>query len=307
MLKVAVTVGIPAYNEEKNIKNLLLSILSQEEKGYFIKKIIVVSDGSTDETVKRAKEIKDERLEVISKKKRVGKSTHLNYLFRNLDTDILVLFDADVTLADRFTLQYLIQPMLEDENVGLVGGCPVQFRAKNFLEKAINVGYETYKEMRLKIKQGNNLYCCIGQILALSKTFAKQTVVPKDVMCNDTFLYLACLANKFKFMHIDEARVWYRAPKKLDDHIKQSERFAIARARLTELFGKLAKEEYKIPKKLYYIYLIKGFLRAPLHSSLLFILNSYSGLLAAKESYKFNAAWPIAWSTKLGIKPSYEN
>lgn len=300
--KPTVTVGIPCYNEVRNIKNLLSTVIIQKEKDYHLKKIIVVSDGSTDRTVRRAKEIKDKRLKVISTKKRVGKSTHLNYLFKNLDTDILILLDADVILTDKFTLQKLIQPILKDKDVGLVGGNPVQFSSKTFLEKAISVGHEAYKEMRLNIKKGSNLYCCIGQILAIRRSLAKKTFVPKDVMTNDTFLYLNCLSKKFKFKHVKDARVWYRAPNKIGDHLKQSIRFTVARARLTLIFGKLAKTEYRIPKKLYYYYLLKGFVRAPFHSVLLIVLNYYSGYLAKINGYKFKAAWPISWSTKIGIK-----
>ena len=248
--ETTITVGIPAYNEEKNIKNLLRSVIMQEEKGFIIQKIKVISDGSTDQTVKRAKEIKDNRLEITSYKKRIGKSSHLNTLFKNLDTDILVLFDADVTLADKFTIQKLIQPLIKDKKVALVGGSPEQYSAKTFLEKATQVGLDTYREMRLNYKEGHNVYCCIGQILALAKPFAKQTVVAKDVMSNDSFLYFACLTKGFKFRHVEKAKVLYRAPKKLSDHLKQDQRFTIAKIRLIKIFGNFAKKEYKIPKKI---------------------------------------------------------
>ena len=44
-----ITIGIPSYNEEKNIKNLLQSIIDQYNKFYILKEIII-SDDSNDKT-----------------------------------------------------------------------------------------------------------------------------------------------------------------------------------------------------------------------------------------------------------------
>ena len=49
--KLTVTIGIPAYNEEANVRNLLVSLLAQKETNFKLQEIIVVSDGSTDKTV----------------------------------------------------------------------------------------------------------------------------------------------------------------------------------------------------------------------------------------------------------------
>ena len=48
--KLTVSVGIPAYDEEANIKSLLEAILQQRQENFILKSIIVVSDGSTDRT-----------------------------------------------------------------------------------------------------------------------------------------------------------------------------------------------------------------------------------------------------------------
>ena len=45
-----ISIGVCAYNEEKNILHTLGSILSQELDGFEISEIIVVSSGSTDRT-----------------------------------------------------------------------------------------------------------------------------------------------------------------------------------------------------------------------------------------------------------------
>ena len=50
--KPTVTVGISAYNEEHAFPALLESLLKQSQTSFVFEKIIVVSDGSTDNTVK---------------------------------------------------------------------------------------------------------------------------------------------------------------------------------------------------------------------------------------------------------------
>ena len=44
-----ITIGIPSYNEEVNISNLLNSIISSNINGIFIEEVII-SDDSTDST-----------------------------------------------------------------------------------------------------------------------------------------------------------------------------------------------------------------------------------------------------------------
>ena len=54
--KPTVTIGIPAHNEEANIANMLNSVISQEQKSFFLEKIIVALDGCTDNTESEARE-----------------------------------------------------------------------------------------------------------------------------------------------------------------------------------------------------------------------------------------------------------
>ena len=304
--KPTVTIGIPAYNEEQNIFNLLQSVLRQKQNGFKIVEIILISDGSTDNTVNKVRKVKDKRLLIINNKKRDGKSVQLNKIFELAEGDIIVLFDADVVLYDSNTLHNLIKPIIKNRNVGLTGGYPVQSPTRNFLEQAIAIGNKAYEDARYKFRNGNNVYCCIGQILALSKKFAKSLYVPENVIANDNFMYFSCLSHNFKFEHAKSAKVLKRSPINLGDHFKQSERFITARKRLKKLFGKLAENEYKMTSHLLFYYKLKAFIKNPIHCLTLFILNVYASILAYKNRKKLNAVWSIAWSTKRRIRLSYD-
>ena len=99
--KKTVTVGIPAYNEEKNIKFLIESLLKQKLQNAIFKEIIVISDGSTDKTVEKIKTVKSRFIKLIVYKKRLGQNQALNQIAQVANSDILVLTDADVLPENR--------------------------------------------------------------------------------------------------------------------------------------------------------------------------------------------------------------
>ena len=84
-----IIVGIPAFNEEKNIAVLIIQLKKIADK------IIVCNDGSTDLTSKIAEEL---GATVINHEKNLGYGAAIRSIFlksKDLDGDILVTFDAD--------------------------------------------------------------------------------------------------------------------------------------------------------------------------------------------------------------------
>ena len=82
-------IGIPAYNEEKNIASIILKLKESADK------IIVCNDGSTDLTGKISEEL---NVITINHKENLGYGAAIRSIFlkaKELDGDILVTFDAD--------------------------------------------------------------------------------------------------------------------------------------------------------------------------------------------------------------------
>ena len=84
-----ITIGIPAYNEEKNIALIITKLKKITDS------IIVCDDGSSDMTAEISKNL---GATVISHKKNMGYGVAINSIFqksKELNVDLLVTFDAD--------------------------------------------------------------------------------------------------------------------------------------------------------------------------------------------------------------------
>ncbi len=117
-----ISIIIPVYNEEEVIRNCLASLTRQTIAKEM--EIIVVDDGSTDETLD---EIRETRSEIQVRRQGVGiKIFRQNHLgpgaARNLGAgqakgDILVFVDADMEFAPDFVAK-LVAPIESDQTIG---------------------------------------------------------------------------------------------------------------------------------------------------------------------------------------------
>lgn len=107
-----ISIIIPAYNEEGRIKDTLDSIVDIKE----INEIVVVDDGSSDDTYKIASEIKSDKLKVFKLDKNRGKGYALNYGLRisMKNADIIGFLDGDLGKSAK-EIRKLIVPILDGE------------------------------------------------------------------------------------------------------------------------------------------------------------------------------------------------
>jgi cellulose synthase/poly-beta-1,6-N-acetylglucosamine synthase-like glycosyltransferase/peptidoglycan/xylan/chitin deacetylase (PgdA/CDA1 family)/spore germination protein YaaH len=114
-----VAVIVPAYNEEKVILQTITSLLASDHPPGF--EIVIVDDGSTDETYARVVEAFSEEPRVRAFcKANGGKASALNYGVARTDAEIIVALDAD-TLFARDTISKLVRHFCNGK-VGAVAG-----------------------------------------------------------------------------------------------------------------------------------------------------------------------------------------
>jgi len=81
----------PLYNKEKDIKNTLLSVLDQSFKDF---EVIVINDGSTDNSEEIVKSVSDKRIFLYTKKNE-GVSKARNYGVEKASSNYIAFLDAD--------------------------------------------------------------------------------------------------------------------------------------------------------------------------------------------------------------------
>lgn len=273
MKKPTVTIGIPAYNEEANIKVLLKSLLGQSQVHCKIIEIIVVSDGCSDATVKKVKGIRNKKIKLLVFPKRKGVNMAQNKILKQAKGNILVMLNADVLPAHKDFIEEIINPILRDKRIGLVGGNSFTVPPTTHLERFLGNSHQLKQYMFKRIKNGNNLYMCNGKARAFSREFYSR-LSWSDNCPEDAYSYLSCITMGYIFAFAHDAYIKFRCPNNLKDHIKQSNRFIYGKKKLEELFpSELLNREYKIPFPILSKALIKFMITRPFSTLAYLILN----------------------------------
>lgn len=105
---------IPAYNEEKTIENVIKCV----KKVKMIDEIIVISDGSVDETANISKNLGVRTIEIKDNR---GKGAALATGVKNSDGDILIFLDADLIGLNEKHIESLLLPVINNETDMTVG------------------------------------------------------------------------------------------------------------------------------------------------------------------------------------------
>ena len=114
-----VSVIIPTYNEEKDIADCLKSLKKQS---YHKLEVILVDDGSTDNTLEIAKKTAKTNKLIIKtlKQDHGGPGKARNLGAKKANGEILVFVDSDMTF-DKDYIQNLISPILKDKEGKIIG------------------------------------------------------------------------------------------------------------------------------------------------------------------------------------------
>ena len=295
-----ISVGISAFNEEGTIGTVIDSILEQKQNGWKLKEVLVYSDGSNDKTCDIAKDKSKLFVKVFDFNTRKGKTYRLNQILKKFRGDILIIFDADIGISDRYVISNMIEEFKKDKNVKLVGGNSRNYQPKSFFENAISSSYYVYFKSRDEIKGGNNVYACTGACLSLARDFAKRLVIPKDVINDDTFFYFSCITMGFKFRYAKKAIVYFRLASNIKDFLRQMFRNhpEAINAKYKKYFGDLIDKEYKRSRTFYLKKILEAFTNNPTGTLFMVLLKICMKPFYPYFSKNYKLSWFTAKSTK---------
>lgn len=165
--KFSVSVLIPSYNEQDSIKGTVESILEIAYKN--IIEIIIVNDGSRDNTLKIAKELEKKypRVKVFDKKNS-GKADSLNQALKIAKGELVAVVDAD-SYPDKNSIGSMAG-YFDDPWVGAVTTRILVRKKNNFIRKMQAVEYKVIAFTRKLLGFLDSIYVTPGPMALYRKS-----------------------------------------------------------------------------------------------------------------------------------------
>jgi cellulose synthase/poly-beta-1,6-N-acetylglucosamine synthase-like glycosyltransferase len=223
----AVSIGVCAYNEEKNIRHTLDSILAQTVRGGSIEEIIVVSSGSTDGTddIVREYSSKDPRVRLLSQERREGKNSAVNAFMASAKGGILVLVNADNNLGEG-ALDHLVSHFA-DQKVGVVGGRPMPVNRRDSIPGfAVYMLWDMHHRLSL-------IYPKVGEAIAFRNLNIQ---IPTGMQSDEDLVRMDLEKRGYRTEYEPNAIVVNKGPDTVRDYWKQRTRVNIGERYMKRLF-----------------------------------------------------------------------
>lgn len=291
---LTVTIIIPAYNEAGNLPTLLTALSRQNCAGFTLSQVIVISDGSTDQTAAIARRHSWGIVQVKAYSQRLGKAYRLGQIFPTLHSDLIVQFDADITPVGPSVLHELILPFTLSPNLVMTSGNSRPLPPTTFAGRAIAVSVQPYVALRHRCPA-----LSVGPLLCYRRDWAQTVKFPKRILGEDIYLYFSCLVAGGEFRYIAQAIVHYRLPQTWADHIRQNTRFLRSPGEMSRYFpATLIAREDQLPRLAFVTALISEFVHHPVLSLCIFVVNQYCRWLVFVAQSNHSPRWVISATTK---------
>jgi len=161
------SVLIPAYNEEGTIQGTIESIFSSNYKG--LKEVIVINDGSKDNTLKIANSLKKKYPKlIVLDKKNSGKADSINYALKFVKGDFVAIIDAD-SYPEKNAFSHLMG-YFSDTSVGAVTAACTPLNRNTMLERLQAIEYKVIAFTRKLLEFIDSIYVAPGSLSVYRKT-----------------------------------------------------------------------------------------------------------------------------------------
>ena len=210
-----VTMIIAAFNEDKVIEAKIKNSLKLDyPKDKF--QLIVVSDGSDDDTSSIAEKYSDDGVLSMHQPERRGKSAALNRGLEQATGDVIVFSDANNDFSEN-AIKALVQHFSDDE-IGAVTGAKHIYSSDD-RESAKGDGlYWKYEAMIKKAESSlGSITAAEGEILAVRKSLMKP-IDPNNIN-DDAAITFDIVKSGYRMLYEEEARSEEEASKDLLDDV----------------------------------------------------------------------------------------
>ena len=234
--KPLVSILVPAYNESVGILDSINALLNQDYDNY---EIIVVDDGSSDDTFDKVNIVYGDELKVKSyKKENSGKATALNFAASKASGTLFMCIDADTILIPSTITTMVGKMKPESDAVAAMVGINNEFEMKDgkpvrvFIPKSVTVKTQwleymkSYVIYRCSTKKWNAVTVISGACGIISKEiFEKCGGYKKGQLGEDMELTMNIHTVGGKVQFLAETLAWTEAPSNIRDLGKQRVRW----------------------------------------------------------------------------------
>lgn len=125
-----ITIGLPVYNAELFIRDAIQSILNQTYSDF---KLLIVDDGSTDNSIEIINSFNDNRIELLIDKKNLGLPSRLNQIAALTTTKYLARMDSDdIMHPDRIAMQ--LEILNTNDKIDVLGTNVISINEFNIIQ-----------------------------------------------------------------------------------------------------------------------------------------------------------------------------
>ena len=220
-----ISVVMAAYNEGKVIAETLRALLATDYQGQI--EVIVVNDGSRDETAAEVERIADvdPRVRLLQQENR-GKARALQRGLAAVHHGVVVFIDAD-TQCQRNTLPRLLEPFA-DARIGAVSGHAKVGNLRTFIARCQALEYTCgFNLDRRAYNRWNCITVVPGAISAIRKdAIDKAGSLSLQTLAEDTDLTLSLHKHRQRIVYVPGAIAWTEAPESVRTLARQRFRWA---------------------------------------------------------------------------------
>lgn len=251
---------VPCYNEEQNIDRTLNALLNLDYPKEKLE-IIVIDDGSKDNTFLKAKvyEEKDKRIRLF-KKENGGKYTALNFAIKKTSAQFIGSVDAD-SYVETQSLKRLMK-YFEDQEIKAVVSTIKIIKAKNILEKIQYLEYLISASFRKVFSLNNCLNVVPGPLSVIRReVFEKIGYYKKAHDTEDMEMAFRMQKANFKIAHAANSIIYTNACSTFKSLFYQRLRWRRGfLLNLKDYTGLLNIKKYGNLSFLLYYYILGGFI-----------------------------------------------
>jgi cellulose synthase/poly-beta-1,6-N-acetylglucosamine synthase-like glycosyltransferase len=239
----------------------------------------------------------DKRVKLIVESERKGKSSALNLIIKNAQSEIIVQTDGDVVLG-KGAVNYLVKHF-DNPKIGGVSGNPIPIIPEDsmFYDWTV-MSYRKSGELREKESKAGTFWHMSGYLLAFRKKALPSVPFAKGAV--DAWMGRIIHDNGYKMVYEPEAKVLVKAPLNATDFVAQKARVRAGYSFMIQKTGKaprtLGKEIFWLPRELIRVPITRW--HKFIASGFVYLYAWLKGKYLAKKNKSLQQIWKTPESTK---------